>query len=220
MPDYYSHELPTATEVPTSNSESIPFATQIWDTKKLYRRWAKCCEITLHIAHIGFSQADNLQTQATVMGTFGLLFSSRSMQESASAANKQAHETRMATIYFAAAFLVASVVITSLYWAVEEGLIGTIVKSVVAAFKWVGSGIASLFRRAPSDISAPVASPTMPQTMDPVQEAIPVVMEREPTKAMLHSYGPFPEPSAPPLPGQDYYNQQSESAHKLQFNQW
>lgn len=146
MPLY--QDIPTAAEeIHVENSGHIPFAKQIFDTEKLYRNWATCCEISLRMAHIGFQHADNLQTQATISATLGILFGSRQMQDSAVETNRQAHETRKATVYFAALFLLASVAVTTLYWAVEEGLVGTIVKSISACGKSCINTFSGIFKR-------------------------------------------------------------------------
>lgn len=143
------HHIPMATETHVNNPEEIPFAKQIFDTKKLYRRWATCCEMSLNIAHVGLQHADNLQTQATIGATFGALFGSQSMQEDASETNKRAHEARKSALVVSVGFLLIAVLLTTLYWVVEEGLIGTIVKSIAAcgsscvnALRGVGSWIA------------------------------------------------------------------------------
>jgi hypothetical protein len=138
------HEgLPTAVETPVANPDQIPFAKQIFDTEKLYRRWAYCCELTLKFAGIGFEHANDLQTRATLWGTFGVLLGSQKMQAEASETNQRAHEVRKYTLYFAALFLAVSVFVTGLYWAVEEGLIGTIIKSISACASSCAKGISS-----------------------------------------------------------------------------
>lgn len=157
--EFETHDdMPMAQETHVNNPEEIPFAQQIFDTKKLYRRWAKCCEISLRIAHIGLEHANNLETQATIGATFGMLFGSQQMQEDASETSRRAHETRKTTLIASVMFLAASIVLTSLYWAVEEGLIGTIVKSIAAcvsscvnavssACSWINKKATSMFKR-------------------------------------------------------------------------
>lgn len=140
-----SYDIPLAPEVSVDNPEHIPLAKQIFDTRKLYRNWAKCCEFSMKIAHVGLKHADNLQTQATILGTVGLIIGSQSMQHSATETNRQAHETRKSTMYVSLAFLFVSVTATTLYWAVEEGLIGTIVKSISACAKYCANNIASSY---------------------------------------------------------------------------
>ncbi len=149
---------PLASVIQVDNQDNIPVAIQIFNTKKLYRRWAKCCSITLDIAKIGFEHADNMQTEATIWGTIGLLFGSKNMQQSAAETHKQAHETRKTTIYFAFVFLLVSAAVTSIYWAVEEGVVGLITKSISAFVSgccnalsatgsWIKSKIIRMFKR-------------------------------------------------------------------------
>lgn len=131
--------IPLAFEVLHKNPESVPFAKQVFNTKKLYDRLATCCSITLDIASIGFKRAEHLDTKATIAETFGILFNSKESTKAAAKYSKEADETRSATVYFAAMFLVVSTVTTSAYWAVEEGLVSLPIKTFgAAADKFIG----------------------------------------------------------------------------------
>jgi len=126
-------DIPCAAEVPANPEDSYTNATQVFDTKKLHDRLQKCYTMSLLMVGIGLQRADNMDNHATLVGALGLILRSRHMQESSHESYRRANETRVYTICYASIFLLASVTATTLYWAVEEGMVGPIVKSVIAS---------------------------------------------------------------------------------------
>jgi len=139
MEDPPRHSIPTAENVYDNPSINYLYATPIFDTEKLYRRWEWCCKTSLWIAHIGFRHANHIEIGATI----GLIFGSQHMQEEAREDHQRAHETRKSALYLAFMFLLVSVAATTLFWAVEEGIVGTIVKSIAVCVRSCFNAITS-----------------------------------------------------------------------------
>lgn len=173
MPLQTAQVDPTPTE---ENGGVIVDGIPIFNTQKLYNRWARCFTFFSTIVDIGFKHADSLDFNATMHLIFGLLSGSKEMQQSAAETHKQAHETRKSTLIFAGLCLLVAITATTLYWAVEEGVVGLITKSISAcarscynalsaAGSWIKSKITNIFKRSnPDDQNI-----TLAEIVDPVE---------------------------------------------------